>query len=244
MRAPARTPPGRAPARRATRRRARTEARGAPAGLAARAPRATAFPRRGARPSAPSSRPRRRAHAAPVARPASRCGRARRRGRGAHPAAREPARTPRARSRDVVAPEPVGAEGARAAALDEEVDVADVVGLEDHDRRRRARVEPLPTSVASAGGASGSRTTTSPLLSTQVDVTLLRPCEPGLPVGMAGAPDPEAGRDVLDARHDGHRAAFYPTAGRASWSATSASRGSVSQSPVPSSACAARTLPA
>ena len=65
-------------------------------------------------------------------------------------------------------PRPVGA---RAVALDEDVDVADMVGLEDRDDGRRARVDPPQNAVSSSGGAIGSSTTTSPPDSTQVQAT-------------------------------------------------------------------------
>jgi len=45
---------------------------------------------------------------------------------------------------DVASPEEPGAESARAVPLDEEVDIAYVIRLEDDDQRRRARIEPLP----------------------------------------------------------------------------------------------------
>ena len=100
--------------------------------------------------------------------------------------------------RNVVPPEEVRPVGAGAVALDEAVDVADVVGLEDHDDGRRARVEALPdlpsvvgrrqrvdehdlAAGLDAGGGHG-----------RLPVGIRRP------VGMLKAPDPEARREIAE----------------------------------------------
>ena len=72
---------------------------------------------------------------------------------------------------DVVAPEEARAEGSGAVALDDPVDVADVVGLQHDGHRGGAGVEPGPDSVGPGSGTSASMTTTSPPDSTHVEVT-------------------------------------------------------------------------
>ena len=73
--------------------------------------------------------------------------------------------------RNVLAMERLRAERARAVAAHEEIDVADVLGLEDDSQRRRLGVEPLPHIGRASGGASASSRATSPPDSTHVEVT-------------------------------------------------------------------------
>jgi len=78
---------------------------------------------------------------------------------------------------DVLAKEEPRAERAGLIAAHEQIDVADVIGLDNDDGGRGTRVEPLQNSAAFSGGASGSRTSVSPRDSTQVDATIgSQPC--------------------------------------------------------------------
>ena len=97
---------------------------------------------------------------------------------------------------DVGAPEEPWAEGTAAVAAHEEVDVADVVGLEDDDERRRAGIEPHPHLVVVLGRSERveQRHLAAGLDAGRADALL--PADPRPPVGVREPPDPETGRDV------------------------------------------------
>ena len=107
---------------------------------------------------------------------------------------------------DVVAPEEARAERPGVVALDDAVDVANVVGLQHDGNRGGTGVEPVPHGV---GGCIGPRD--EPVedrhLPTRFDTRRgdgRIPVDVRRPVGMLGPPDPEAGGDVAD--HGGHGA--------------------------------------
>jgi hypothetical protein len=81
-------------------------------------------------------------------------------------------------------------------APDEEVDVADVVGLEDDDGRRRAGVEPLPDVARSLGWGERveERDLAVGLDDRGADERL--PARLRVPGGVLDPPEPEARRDV------------------------------------------------
>ena len=105
-------------------------------------------------------------------------------------------------SRNVVAEEQPRPEGARPVALDEDVDVAHVVGLEDRDDGRRARVDPRPERRVILGRRDRVEQHD---LAARLDAGAgdrRRPLGVRGPVGVRQAPDPHARRHVAEL--DGH----------------------------------------
>jgi hypothetical protein len=102
--------------------------------------------------------------------------------------------------RDVVPPEERGAVGPGGVALDEEVDVPDVVGLEDDDDRGPRRVDSLPelAGVIWWGQGIEQRHLPTRLDDGRGDVGL--PARAGAPVRMRAPPDPEPVRDIPNLR--------------------------------------------
>jgi hypothetical protein len=99
---------------------------------------------------------------------------------------------------DVVAPEEVWAERARAVAAHEHVDVADVIRLENDDRRRRPRIETLPH-VACVGRRR--ERIENQRLAARLDARRRDrrpPIETRTPVRMLGAPYPETRRYISE----------------------------------------------
>jgi len=99
-------------------------------------------------------------------------------------------------ARNVVPPEEVRPERPRAVALDEEVDVADVVGLENHDERRRVRVEALPDlgRLRRLCERVEQRDLAARLDARRGDLRLPAGRRP--PVGVLAPPEPKAGRYI------------------------------------------------
>jgi hypothetical protein len=97
---------------------------------------------------------------------------------------------------DIGAPEKLRPERSGAVAANEEVDIANVIGLEDGDDRRWPRVEPGPDlpRVVRWRERVEERDLTAGLDAGLGDH--LFPAQAGLPVGVLEPPDPEPGRDV------------------------------------------------
>lgn len=125
-------------------------------------PDATPLTRRATRLSAPSARRRKRGHAARAARAASRCGPVRRGGRRVLRGAGCRGRWAPLGLGEVVTIETVRTDSASAIATDEQIDVPNVLRLEPTTAVGGCVSSRSHTSVAPAGGASGSRTRVSP----------------------------------------------------------------------------------
>jgi hypothetical protein len=99
-------------------------------------------------------------------------------------------------TRDVVAPEEAWPERPRSVTVDEEVDVADVIRLEDHDHRGRMSVEPFPglAGIGRRGKRVEQRHLAAGLDHGRGDERL--PVQAGPPGGMVDSPEPRTTRDI------------------------------------------------